>query len=170
MRSSGAKLTLVSLLVILTAVGLAWVLAWATPEGEGGGDMGENWAPAVQEGRLPGFEDATVNNDGRYFFYQICKDVEFSRPSAPGNVLLENTTGNAFDMQVEYVSEDYGVIYRSPVLAPNTHLLKDKLNQELPEGTYQVKANVYVLDPETGEQEETFTESIQLQVKKPFFG
>ena len=38
------------------------------------------------------------SNDGRYFFYQICKDVEFSRPSAPGNVLLENTTGNAFDM------------------------------------------------------------------------
>ena len=40
MRSSGAKLTLVSLLVILTAGGMAWVLAWATPEAEGGGTDG----------------------------------------------------------------------------------------------------------------------------------
>ena len=116
MRSSGAKLTLVSLLVILTAVGMAWVLAWATPEAEGGG---KDWSSTVEKGRLPGFEDANVNNDGRYFFYQICKDVEFSRPDAPGNVLIENTTGNTFDMRVE---------------------------------------------------EEVFKESIQLRIKKPFFG
>ena len=169
MSRNGATLTLVSLLVIITAVSLAWVLAWATPEGEGGA-MGEDWEPVVQEGRLPGFEDASVNNDGRYFFYQLCKDVEFSRPEAPGNVLIENTTGNVYNMQVEYESEEYGIVYRSPILSPNTHLLKDKLSQELPEGSYPVKANVYVLNPETGNQEEMFTENIKLQIKKPFFG
>lgn len=168
MRSSGAKLTLISLLVIATAVGLAWVLAWATPEAEG--TVGENWTPTVEQGRLPGFEDANVNNDGRYFFYQICKAVEFSRPDAPGNVLIENTTGNAFDMRVEYESEEYGVVYRSPVLQPDTHLLRDRLTEELPEGTYLVTANVYVLDPETGGEEEVFQEKIELRVKKPFFG
>ena len=167
MRSSGAKLTLVSLLVILTAVGMAWVLAWATPEAEGGG---KDWSSTVEKGRLPGFEDANVNNDGRYFFYQICKDVEFSRPDAPGNVLIENTTGNTFDMRVEHENEEYGIVYRSPVLQPDTHLLRDKLTQELPEGTYPVTANVYVLDPETGNEEEVFKESIQLRIKKPFFG
>ena len=80
MNKSGAKLTLVSLLVVLLAVLLAALLAYLTP-GEGEGDTGP-WEPQVAQGRLPGFEDTPVNNDGRYFFYQICREVEFPRPTA----------------------------------------------------------------------------------------
>ena len=53
MNKSGAKLTLVSLLVVLLAVLLAALLAYLTP-GEGEGDTGP-WEPQVAQGRLPGF-------------------------------------------------------------------------------------------------------------------
>ena len=167
MNKSGAKLTLVSLLVVLLAVLLAALLAYLTP-GEGEGDTGP-WEPQVAQGRLPGFEDTPVNNDGRYFFYRICREVEFPRPTAAASVLLENTPGNTFDMQVEYTLDDYGVIYLSPVLQPGEHLISDKLTQEIPEGSYDVQARVLVLDPDTGDNTENFYENITVVVKNKLF-
>lgn len=167
MNRSGGKLTLVSVLVILLAVLLAALLAYLTPD-SGLSSDGE-WTPTVQEGRLPGLEDASVNNDGRYFFYQMGKEITFSKPTAPGSVLLENTPGNLYDMQVEYYSDDYGTVYLSPILTPGTHLLKDKLSLELEEGTYPVEAMVHVIDPDTGEEQDTFTENITLIVKNTLF-
>ena len=163
---SGAKLTIVSILVIALAVLLAALLAYLTPEGEG---LADTFEPQVQEGRLPAFEDTPVNNDGRYFFYQLCREVEFPRPDAPGNVLIENTPGNLYDMQVEYSLEDYGVIYLSPVLEPGQHLINDRLSEGLPEGTYDVQARVCVLDPDTGENIENFYESVTVVVKNKLF-
>lgn len=165
MNKSGAKLTLVSLLVVLLAILLAALLAYLTPGAEESGP----WEPQVAEGRLPGFEDTPVNNDGRYFFYQLCREVEFSRPTAAAAVLIENTPGNLFDMQVEYTLDDYGVIYLSPVLRPGEHLISDCLSQELPEGSYDVQARVCVLDPDTGENTENFYESITVVVKNKLF-
>ena len=163
---SGGKLTIVSMLVIVLAVLLAALLAYLTPEGEG---LGDAFEPQVLEGRLPGFEDTPVNNDGRYFFYQLCREVEFPRASAPGNVLIENTTGNLYDMQVEYTLDGEGIIYLSPVLQPGQHLISDCLWAELPEGTYDVQARVCVLDPNTGDNTESFYESITVIVKNKLF-
>jgi len=145
---------------------LAALLAYLTPES---GVSDSDWSPTVEEGRLPGLEDASVNNDGRYFFYQMGKEITFQKPTAPGSVLLENTPGNLYNMQVEYYSEEQGVIYQSPVLAPGTHLLKDKLSVELPEGSYPVEARIHVLDPDTGEEQDTFTENISVVVKNTLF-
>ena len=163
---SGTKLTIVSILVILLAVLFAALLAHLTPEGDGFSDAFE---PQVQEGRLPGFEDTPVNNDGRYFFYQLCREVEFPRPDAPGNVLIENTPGNLYDMQVEYTLEDDETIYLSPVLEPGQHLISDCLWEELPEGEYEVQAKVCVLDPDTGDNTENFYENITVVVKNKLF-
>jgi len=153
------------MLVILLAVLLAALLAYLTPETAG---EPEDWEPQVAEGRLPGFEDTPVNNDGRYFFYQLCREVEFARPTAPGSVLIENTPGNLYDMQVEYSLDD-DVIYLSPVLQPGEHLIKDCLWEELPEGTYDVQARVCVLDPDTGENTDNFYENITVVVKNKLF-
>lgn len=165
MNRSGAKLTIVSMLVILLAVLLAALLAYLTPEAA----EPDDWEPQVAEGRLPGFEDTPVNNDGRYFFYQLCREVEFSKPTAPGGVLIENTPGNLYDMQVEYSLEDYGVIYLSPVLEPGQHIINDRLREELPEGEYDVQARVCVLDPDTGDNTENFYENITVIVKNKLF-
>ena len=168
MSRSGAKLTLVSVLVILLAVLLAALLAYLTPAwGETG--AGADWTPTVEDGRLPGYEDSPVNNDGRYFYYQLCKEVTFNKPTAPGNVLIENTTGNTCDMQVEYQLEDGTVIYTSPMLEPDQHLLEDKLSVELPEGTYDVLAKIYVYNRDTGELQDDFSENITVVVKNQLF-
>ena len=124
---------------------------------------------AVEDGRLPGYEDSPVNNDGRYFYYQLCKEVTFNKPTAPGNVLIENTTGNTCDMQVEYQLEDGTVIYTSPMLEPDQHLLEDKLSVELPEGTYDVLAKIYVYNRDTGELQDDFSENITVVVKNQLF-
>jgi hypothetical protein len=165
---SGAKLTLVSLLVVLLAVLMAALLAYLTPEGGGIIEDGD-WTPTVEEGRLPGMEDANINNDGMYFFYQVGKEVTFPKPTAAGTISLENTPGNLYNMEVEYYSEEHGTIYYSPTLAPGTYLLKDKLSVELPEGVYPAEARIHILDPDTGEEQDVFIENISVIVKNTLF-
>ena len=168
MNRSGAKLTLVSLLVVLLAVLMAALLAYLTPEGGGIIEDGD-WTPTVEEGRLPGMEDANINNDGLYFFYQVGKEVTFPKPTAAGTISLENTPGNLYNMEVEYYSEEHGTIYYSPTLAPGTYLLKDKLSVELPEGVYPAEARIHILDPDTGEEQDVFIENISVIVKNTLF-
>ncbi len=168
MNRSGAKLTLVSLLVVLLAVLMAALLAYLTPEGGGIIEVGD-WTPTVEEGRLPGMEDANINNDGMYFFYQVGKEVTFPKPTAAGTISLENTPGNLYNMEVEYYSEEHGTIYYSPTLAPGTYLLKDKLSVELPEGVYPAEARIHILDPDTGEEQDVFIENISVIVKNTLF-
>ena len=168
MNRSGAKLTLVSLLVVLLAVLMAALLAYLTPEGGGIIEDGD-WTPTVEEGRLPGMEDANINNDGMYFFYQVGKEVTFPKPTAAGTISLENTPGNLYNMEVEYYSEEHGTIYYSPTLAPGTYLLKDKLSVELPEGVYPAEARIHILDPDTGEEQDVFIEKISVIVKNTLF-
>ncbi len=168
MNRSGAKLTLVSLLVVLLAVLMAALLAYLTPEGGGIIEDGD-WTPTVEEGRLPGMEDANINNDGMYFFYQVGKEVTFPKPTAAGTISLENTPGNLYNMEVEYYSEEHGTIYYSPTLAPGTYLLKDKLSGELPEGVYPAEARIHILDPDTGEEQDVFIENISVIVKNTLF-
>lgn len=168
MNRSGAKLTLVSLLVVLLAVLMAALLAYLTPEGGGIIEDGD-WTPTVEEGRLPGMEDANINNDGMYFFYQVGKEVTFPKPTAAGTISLENTPGNLYNMEVEYYSEEHGTIYYSPTLAPGTYLLKDKLSVELPAGVYPAEARIHILDPDTGEEQDVFIENISVIVKNTLF-
>ena len=168
MNRSGAKLTLVSLLVVLLAVLMAALLAYLTPEGGGIIEDGD-WTPTVEEGRLPGMEDANINNDGMYFFYQVGKEVTFPKPTAAGTISLENTPGNLYNMEVEYYSEEHGTIYYSPTLAPGTYLLKDKLSVERPEGVYPAEARIHILDPDTGEEQDVFIENISVIVKNTLF-
>ena len=147
---------------------LAALLAALTPESQSAG-AGPDWSPSVTPGRLPGFEDSPVNNDGRYFYYQLCKEVVFKKPDAPGSVLIENTPGNAYHMRVEYELDGYGTIYISPAIAPGEHLLEDTLDQELPEGSYDVVAKVNVYDATTGETKDVFSENITVVVKNKLF-
>ena len=168
MNRSGAKLTLVPVLVVLLAVLMAALLAYLTPEGGGIIEDGD-WTPTVEEGRLPGMEDANINNDGMYFFYQVGKEVTFPKPTAAGTISLENTPGNLYNMEVEYYSEEHGTIYYSPTLAPGTYLLKDKLSVELPEGVYPAEARIHILDPDTGEEQDVFIENISVIVKNTLF-
>lgn len=72
-------------------------------------------------------------------------------------------------MRVEYELDGYGTIYISPAIAPGEHLLEDTLDQELPEGSYDVVAKVNVYDATTGETKDVFSENITVVVKNKLF-
>ena len=156
------------MLVILLAVLLAALLAALTPESQSAG-AGPDWSPSVTPGRLPGFEDSPVNNDGRYFYYQLCKEVVFKKPDAPGSVLIENTPGNAYHMRVESEVAGSAPNYTPPPRAPGQPLLVHTRDQARPAGSHDVVAKVNVYDATTGETKDVFSENITVVVKNKLF-
>lgn len=113
----------------------------------------------VQQGRLPGYEDAPDNEDGRYFQYLFNSSVVFSEGGAPGNVLLENTVGNVCDMVVSFRLEDGKTAYRSPKLSPGEYLEYGCLLEPLSAGSYPVSVIIDVYLPPQGLPEEAESES-----------
>lgn len=170
-RRNGLQLVLISILVISLAMLAAAGLAMLTPEsvvpaGPGDGDGGS----VVASGRLPGYEDYPINDDPQSFYYLIGSNVVFNRPDAQGNLMIENTTGNVCQMQVTLELHDTGeVIYTSPVLEPDEHIERDKLDVTLEKGNYDVTAKILALDPDTGETKGTFSEEITVVVKNKLF-
>ena len=143
-RRNGLQLVLILILVISLAMLAAAGLAMLTPEnvvpaGPGDGDGGS----VVASGRLPGYEDYPINDDPQSFYYLIGSNVVFNRPEAQGNLMIENTTGNVCQMQVTLELHDTGVvIYTSPVLEPDQHIERDKLDVTLEKGSYDVTAKI----------------------------
>lgn len=126
----------------------------------------------VREGRLPGYEDAKVNSNPEYFWYLYNGKVNYENPSAPGNVMLENTQGNTCDMQVVYALESGEEVYRSPMMHPGEYLMYDTLDKTMPAGKYDVNVTIYVYSAATATdagaqegQEQTETET---EIRTPF--
>jgi len=170
-RSNGLQLTLIAVLVLALAVLAAAGLAMVTPEESIPVDGGlSSSGSGIASGRLPGYEDHPINTDPQSFYYLIGNNITFSRPTAAGKLMLENTTGNACDMEVTLQLRDTGeVIYTSPLLEPDQHIEEDQLDVELEPGEYDVLATILALDPDTGELQGTFSEQITIIIKNKLF-
>ncbi len=102
----------------------------------------------VLQGRLPGFEDATINTDPTIVLTLLNHDVVTDDGIA--NVKIENNPGNMCIMQVRYYIEETGQeIYVSPQLKPNEHIVDDALSVELDAGEYKCIAVIYNYSLET---------------------
>ena len=185
MKKTGFALTVVCMLVVAVLVGIAALLAQASPPPSGEshstqepsvrpGEMEANenvdHAGAVQDGRLPGYEDAEINTDRNAFFYLLNSEVVFDRPSAAGNVMIENTTGNVYDLEASFTLEEGGAeIYHSARLKPGQHVASDRLDVLLEKGVYDVLAIISVYDPDTGDLVETYSENVTVTVNNKLF-
>ena len=188
MKRTGFVLTFICILVVAASLGAAALLAGATPplddtetsSGSGSsvsadpGEMepnkGVDHQAAVHDGRLPGYEDAEINTDRNAFFYLLNSEVVFDKPSASGNVMIENTVGNTYNMDVAFTLEETGEeIYHSAVLEPGQYVVSDKLDVRMEKGVYDVLATISVLSPDTGELVETYSENIVLTVNNKLF-
>ena len=189
MKKTGFALTLICMLVVAVSIGAAALLAKASPpvedvdapasrpssvspadpgelEPNGDVDHGE----AVKDGRLPGYEDADINTDRNAFFYLLNSEVVFDKPAASGNVMIENTTGNLYNMEVAFTLEESGEeIYRSALLEPGQYVASDKLDVLLKKGDYDALATIGVYDPDTGDLVETYSENITITVNNKLF-
>ena len=188
MKKTGFVLTFVCILVVAVSIGAAALLASAPPPADGHaassgsqssapadpGELEDNEGvdhqQAVHDGRLPGYEDAEINTDRNAFFYLLNSEVVFDKPSAAGNVMIENTVGNVYNMDVGFALEDTGEeIYRSAVLEPGQYVVSDKLDVLVKKGVYDVLATISVFDPDTGDLVETYSENIVLTVNNKLF-
>lgn len=121
----------------------------------------------VKNGRLPGYENAEINTDKDAFRYLMNVKIVFDRPNAPGNVMLENTPGNIYQMDVEISLRDsQEVVYRSARLDPGQYVTMDHLDFPLDPGTYEALATVRVYRFYTDDIVRTYLEQVTLTVNK----
>ena len=119
----------------------------------------------VKNGRLPGYENAEINTDKDAFLYLMNVNIVFDRPNAPGNVMLENTPGNIYQMDVEFALRDSAeIVYRSARLDPGQHVTMDHLDLLLDPGTYEALATVRVYRSYTDDIVRTYLEQVTLTV------
>lgn len=109
-------------------------------------------------GQLDGKSDAEIQAElDRYveegmLNISIASYIEFENGTSEGEVKIENSPANRYNMQVEIALQDTGeVIYTSDVLQPNYHIQFAQLDENLPAGEYPCLATFYAIDPDTGE-------------------
>lgn len=121
----------------------------------------------TKEGRLPAFADAEEEGDQENFLYRLCARPVFPKGTKAGNVLFENTPGNAYPMEVIYWLDDTGqAVYRSGLLEPGTHLAQDALVVPLEKGDYPATAEITVYRQAGGEVLCVFSEAVTLVVER----
>ncbi len=100
------------------------------------------------------------------FNISIAALTEFDSGTSEGELKIENVPNNRYLMQVDITRNDTGEqIYESGILDPNMHIQKDKLDVDLPAGTYECTATFHALDMETEEEVGTAAAVITIVVK-----
>lgn len=125
---------------------------------------------AIKNGRLPGYEEENINTDKDVFRYLLNIDIIFDRPTGAGNIMLENTPGNTFPMDLSLSLKDGGKeVYCSAKLAPGQCITSDCLDRALEPGIYPALATVRVYHPDLEEVVKTYLERVTLTIKNRFF-
>lgn len=125
--------------------------------------LGAPWAAGAREGRLPG--SSGPQGDGTTFRYQLNGTPTFQKDGEKGNLLIENTPGNTYPMEVIYLLDETGeTVCRSGLLPPGSYLEEGSLCQPLEPGEYAARAVVVVYDQPQGEELARFEEGITLVV------
>ncbi len=152
------------LLCVCTGIVLVALTRAGTPPPSKQGDD-----PYAAAGRLPGYGALTEQPDTQNFFYLLSARPYYKSGSQPGNVLIENTPGNAYPMRVAFLlGEDSRQVYCSGLVQPGWHITEAPLDVELEKGVYPAQAIITVLEPDTMEEMARFTEEITLYIgKKP---
>ena len=130
------------------------------PEGD---SLSQPWAPGAREGRLPGSTGPEGDEDT--FRYQLNGTPTFQKDGTGGNLLIENTPGNLYPMEVLYLLDETGeTVCQSGLLPPGSFLEEGSLSQPLEPGEYPDRAVVVVYEEPQGEELARFEEGITLVV------
>lgn len=87
------------------------------------------------------------------FNISISSLVEFDSGTSEGELRIENVPNNHYLMRVFITRNDTGEqIYETDFIEPNFHIQSDKLDVDLPAGTYPCTATFHAYDQETEEE------------------
>lgn len=172
MKLSGKnnRMHLVTLLFVLCVLTIA-VVGIAKLSGAGGtkptgGTPTAPSEPQTVDGPLPGFSENEEPVPENVFLYRINSKPFYKTGISAGDVMIENPTGNSFDMQVDFELDSMEVIYSSEVIKPGNHIAEAVLVTAMPAGEYSVSARIYAIDPDTQKVVDVITERITVTIGK----
>ncbi|GEM_PF-2961486 len=115
-------------------------------------------------GRIGGDAWSGQVNDPYEFSYRINSSPSLSSEENLGNIMLENSQSNSYHMAVEILVEGETLVYRSGIIPPGYHIAADKLDTKLPDGVYEGKVVISVIEPESLAVIDAFEEAITLAI------
>lgn len=165
------SIVIVTLLLAVFALGaLVYLLVQGSePALPPAGTDGITLDPYAVAGTIAGLENPVNNDNERVFYYKLNSKPYFKNQKAKGDILLENSLGNAYLMSAEYIFDGTGeVILRTGLLEAGQHIPAAPLATELGTGTHNVTVNIMAIHPDTQEIAEVFNEKITVYVgEKP---
>ena len=155
--------TLAVVFAVTAVTCLLVLLGGESPAPEEGEALSAPWAAGAREGRLPGSDGPL--GDRETFRYQLNALPSFRADGEGGTLLIENTPGNLYPMEVVYLLDETGeTVCESGLLPPGSYLEEGSLSQPLAPGEYPARAVVVVYDQPQGEELARFEEGITLVV------
>ncbi len=103
-------------------------------------------------------------NDPYVFSYRINSSPKLNSKENLGDIMLENSKSNAYHMAVEILVEGESLVYRSGLIPPGYYIGADMLDTKLPDGVYEGKVVISVIEPEALSVMDAFEEPITLTV------
>ncbi|MDO4539693.1 MAG: hypothetical protein Q4B48_01140 [Syntrophomonadaceae bacterium] len=101
------------------------------------------------------------------FHISINPYITFAHGFAPGEMRIENISGNHYLMQVQISLDETGeAVYTTDVIEPGRYIESDSLDVLLPAGEYAATATFTALDSETQAPAGTAAAKITLAVKQ----
>lgn len=91
-----------------------------------------------------------AKTDASYMSYKINVNPVFATGKSKGNLMIENSDGNRYLLQVEIMRDDDGqLMYKSPVIKPNQSVKEAVLLEGFEKGEYKAVAYFKAYDPDT---------------------
>lgn len=125
----------------------------------------------VQEGRLQGDYNISINTDPEMVVYLYNSNIFFPSATDKGNIKIENNPGNLAAIQASYYLVETGeLIYVSPLLYPNQNIMEDSLHATLAGGVYEVNVVISAYDLEDLKLEESYYGTATIVIDEKLFG
>lgn len=123
--------------------------------------------PGQLDGKTPEEVQAELNRVVEEGMFQVSVNtgVSFASADAKGEVRIENSPANRYDMRAVIARDDTGQqVYATGLIQPGWHIQEDCLDVALDEGIYPCTAMVYAHDVGTGEQVGAVAVKVTLEV------
>lgn len=117
-------------------------------------------------GRIGGEAWSGQMSDPYAFSYRINCAPLLNSGENLGSIMLENSKANSYHMAAEILVEGDALVYRSGIIPPGYYIAADMLDTKLPDGVYEGKVVISVIDPESLAVIDAFEESLTLTVGK----
>ena len=160
-QNTGTKVVialLVIIILLLLGLGSCWVFqsreaqpTQTTSQPQFAGNASVGIMPGKTEEQI--LEGLQKKLDEKMVAFSINSVPVFPDGKSEGNLMLESPQSNINYIEFEIRRDDTGeLIYKSGLLQPNQYIEKDKLQVELPKGSYPCTADIVLYKPETMEK------------------